>query len=163
MKARVTSIQTHRLLHIIRLAVLLVLGSLLTNCAHGNGKSETAGGREPQAVINRQWQWTATVTPVDKIVVLEPERYTILLKDDGKLEAMFDCNRGGGSYRISEGKLSFGPMISTRKACPPDSQDAVFMRDLQRVQSFFVENGFLHLELPLDSGTMTFKPAAVSQ
>jgi len=65
----------------------------------------------------------------------------------------------GGNYKIAEGQLSFGPMMSTRMACPPDTLDAFFMRDLQRVASFFVEEGALYLELPYDSGTMRFDPA----
>ena len=32
------------------------------------------------------------------------------------------------------------------------------LRDLQRVVSFFVDNGTLYLELPYDSGTMKFRP-----
>jgi heat shock protein HslJ len=44
-------------------------------------------------------------------------------------------------------------------ACPPDTQDASFMRDLQRVASFFIERGELYLELPVDSGTMRFRQA----
>jgi heat shock protein HslJ len=43
-------------------------------------------------------------------------------------------------------------------ACPPDSLDSAFMRDLQRVVSFFVDSGTLYLELPDDSGTMKFCP-----
>jgi hypothetical protein len=31
------------------------------------------------------------------------------------------------------------------------------MRDLQRVTSFFIEDGVLFLELPYDSGTMQFR------
>ena len=74
------------------------------------------------------------------------------------LQARFDCNRGGGEFRISPDKLSFGPLISTRMACPEDRLDGTFMRDLQRVTSFFVQDGFLYLELPYGSGTMTFRP-----
>ena len=83
----------------------------------------------------------------------------MLLMADGKAQVRFDCNRGGGSYHISEGQLSFGPMMSTRMACPPDSLDVPFMRDLQRVASFFVQEGALYLELPNDSGTMQFRQA----
>jgi heat shock protein HslJ len=52
--------------------------------------------------------------------------------------------------------LSFSPLISTRMACPADSMDGPFIRDLQRVTSFFIEGGKLCLELPYDSGTMIF-------
>jgi heat shock protein HslJ len=77
--------------------------------------------------------------------------------DDGDLRARFDCNRGGGRYTISNGQISFGPMMSTRMACPPDSLDGPFLRDLQRVVSFFVENGILFLAFPVDGGSMRFR------
>ncbi|WP_419664226.1 META domain-containing protein [Desulfosarcina variabilis] len=60
---------------------------------------------------------------------------------------------------MSEGRLSFGPLMSTRMACPPDTQDALFMRDLQRAGSFFVENEDLYLELPMGSGSIRFRQA----
>lgn len=109
--------------------------------------------------MNRTWQWVSTVTPAEKIDVPHPERYTILLQDDGHLQARFDCNRDGGNYTISAGQLTFGPLRSTRMACSGDSLDTPFMRDLQQVVSFFVDDGKLYLALPHDSGTMTFGPA----
>jgi heat shock protein HslJ len=131
----------------------------IAGCAAKNGAHPAVRSRDPQAVLGKTWQWVETITPVEKITVPNPERYTILLRDGGKLQAQFDCNSGGGTYRISEGKLSFGPLVSTRMACPPGSLDGPYMRDLQRVVSFFIENGNLYLELPLDSGTMRFLPA----
>jgi len=120
--------------------------------------SETRS-RDTQAILNKTWQWEATITPAEEIRAGEPERYTILLGEGGKLLARFDCNRGGSAYEISDGKLAFGPLASTFMACPPHSRATVFMRDLQRVVSFFVQDGKLYLELPMDSGTMRFRPA----
>lgn len=114
---------------------------------------------DPKMVLNKTWQWESTSTPVQKIEVPEPGRYTILLGNDGNAKIRFDCNRGGGSYDISEGKISLGPLMSTRMACPEDSMDGPFMRDLQQVVSFFIDEGYLFLELPYDSGTMKFRPA----
>jgi heat shock protein HslJ len=108
--------------------------------------------------LKKTWQWVSTITPVEKISVSNPERYTIMLAGEGTLQARFDCNRGGGEFKISPGKLSFGPLMSTRMACPEDSLDGPFIRDLQRVTSFFVQDGLLYLELPYDSGTMKFRP-----
>jgi len=115
--------------------------------------------KDPQSVLAITWQWVSTISPVEKITVANPERYTLQLAADGRAQVRFDCNRGGGDYEISEGKMSFGPLISTRMACPEDSLDAPFMRDLQRVSSFFIEDGELFLELPADSGTMRFQKA----
>jgi heat shock protein HslJ len=143
----------------LRIFSVLFIGMVTVSCAAGPLPGKNTRNTDPQMVFNRTWQWESTITPVEKIVVPAPERYTILLAEDGRLQAKFDCNRGGGDYKISSGKLSFGPLLSTRMACPPGTLDGLFMRDLQRVASFFVENANLYLELPFDSGTMKFRPA----
>ena len=142
----------------MRILSMVLLGMVIVGFAATSAlPDENKRSTDPQSVLNKTWQWMATITPVEKIEVPNPERYTIILKDEGKLQARFDCNRGGGAYKISEGKLSFGPMMSTRMACPPDTLDGPFMRDLQRVTSFFLQDGLLYLELPYDSGTMKFR------
>ena len=138
---------------------IFLIGMVLAGCAGKPPVDTSSRSNDPQKVIGKTWQWVSTITPVEKITVPKPARYTIHLAADGKLTAQFDCNRGGGSYTIAEGKLSFGPMMSTRMACPPDSLDSRFIKDLQRVSVFFLMNGSLYLELPYDSGTMQFKLA----
>lgn len=138
---------------------LAILALSVSGCATASNTPREERSKDPQLVLNRTWQWVATVTPVDTIAVPNPERYTIRLADEGKVQARFDCNDGGGKYILSEGKLSFGPLLSTRMACPADSLDRPFMRDLQRAASFFIRDGDLYLELPYDSGTMRFRQA----
>ena len=140
-----------------RIIPILIAGFALAGCATGISDDQKALSSDPQMVIGKTWQWVSSTTPVEKITVAAPERYTILLQPDGRAQVRFDCNRGGGKYKIAEGQLSFGPLVSTRMACPPDTQDGTFMRDLQRVTSFFIEDGVLFLELPYDSGTMQFR------
>jgi heat shock protein HslJ len=141
-----------------RMLLVLLTGMVVVGCSAGSSAIQSRRSTDPQSVLNKTWQWESTITSAEKIGVPDPERYTIMLTDDGKLQARFDCNRGGGEFKISPGKLSFGPLMSTRMACSPDSLDGAFMRDLQRVVSFFVDNGTLYLELPYDSGTMKFRP-----
>ena len=136
------------------LPLLLLIAGCLADAWAGETRS-----KDIQAILNKTWQWEATISPVEEISVPDPERYTILLRDGGKLQARFDCNRGSGSYEISEGRLAFGPLASTFMACPSGSRATPFVRDLQRVVSFFVQDGKLYLELPMDSGTMRFRPA----
>jgi heat shock protein HslJ len=131
---------------------------VIAACAAGRPLGSATRNTEPKSLLNKTWQWTATMAAGETITVPNPENYTIHLMDDGRLQARFDCNRGGGRYAISDGTLSFGPMMSTRMACPPDSLDAAFMRDLQRVAAFFIENGTLCLVFPEDGGTMRFRP-----
>ena len=141
-----------------RILLIFLAGLIVAGCTAGSSSIQRIRSIEPQAILNKTWQWESTITPVEKITVPEPERYTILLQADGRAQMRFDCNSGSGGFKISPGKLSFGPLLSTRMACLPDSLDNAFMRDLQRVVSFFVDSGRLYLELPDDSGTMTFRP-----
>jgi heat shock protein HslJ len=130
-------------------------------------KADSAGGQaepvahvtDPDSAVGKTWQWEEFITPGEKVMVPNPERYTILLTKDGKLQVRFDCNRGGGDYKISAGRLTFGPMFSTRMACPADSLDGSFMSYLGKVDSFFVKDGKLFLKLQGDGGTMRFCPA----
>lgn len=138
---------------------LLLLGTVLAGCAMNAHERQTTRSTDPGQVVGKTWQWVSTVTPVDRVSATAPERYTILLHPQGKVQARFDCNRGGGEYEMAQGKLTFKPMMATRMACPPGSQDSRFMRDLQQTVSFFLEQGHLYLELPLDSGTMKFRMA----
>ena len=138
----------------------ILLGLMIAGCAAGS-PSVVAAERstDPKAIVDTTWEWEATVTPVETITATQPERYTIRLTASGQVEARFDCNRGGGSVELSEGKLKFGPMMSTSMACQEDTQDVLFMRDLDKVTSFFMDNGNLYLEMPFDSGTMKFRQA----
>lgn len=142
----------------IRFFILIISGVFLIGCATISSNTQSEQNYNPQAILDKQWQWESTITPVEKITVDTPENYTILLKANRKVQVRFDCNRGGGSFEISVGKLSFGPMMSTRAACPPGSLDFRFAKDLQRVVSFFTKDNNLYLELPYDSGTMKFSP-----
>lgn len=118
-----------------------------------------ARDRTPAAATGTVWQWARTETPPETIEVPAPERYTLELSPNGRLLVRADCNRGTGSYRIGAGTIAFGPIATTRMACPPGSLDARYLSDLQRASGFFVEGGHLFVELPADAGTMRFRPA----
>ena len=136
----------------------VIIGFMLSACTSSGRSPATLRSHDPSAIMGKTWQWQGTVTPVEKINVPQPERYTLRFDENGRVHARFDCNRGGGSYQILEGKISFGPLMSTRMACPEDSLDATFMKQLNDVNSFFVEDNSLFLELPADSGSLQFKP-----
>lgn len=110
-------------------------------------------------MVGKTWQWESFVTPVGQIDVPSPDRYVLELLPDGQARARFDCNRGGGSYRIAEGRLTFGPLVATRMGCPPGSLGDRYGLELGRVTTFYIENGKLYLELPADGGTMRFRLA----
>ncbi|MDX1486910.1 MAG: META domain-containing protein [Acidiferrobacterales bacterium] len=123
----------------LRILFHALIGLMITGCTAAGQTGSATRSKDPQSVLSKTWQWEATVTPVEEITVPTPERYTIALMPDGKVQALLDCNRGSGSYEISGGRLSFGALLSTRTVCPADSLDGPFMRDLQRRCSCFTD------------------------
>ncbi len=140
-----------------RIILIVLAGMVLAGCAANQGSSGGGPNTDPQAVLGKLWQWESTINPLQKIEVATPENYTLFLEPEGRARLRIDCNMGSGGFEIDQGNLTFGPIMSTRMACPPGSLDIVFTRDIQRVASFFINAGRLYLELPYDSGTMQFR------
>ena len=139
----------------------LLLASVLSGCAGMRGTDDGSTIRviSPEAAVGKPWEWEAMTTPAGTITVPDPEHYTLELGPEGKATARFDCNRGAGAYRITPGTLTFGPLASTRMACPPPSLGDRYGLELTRVTSFFVESGRLYLDLTDNGGTMRFRTA----
>lgn len=114
----------------------------------------------PADVVDVTWQWVSITTPVERLDVDAPDRYTIRFQRDGRLTVRADCNRGMGSYSVSpERGLTLKPLALSRAACPPGSLSDRFARDVGRASSYFLKDGDLFLELPVDSGTLRFRRA----
>ena len=76
---------------------------------HGCGGASV----EPVNLINTSWRITAIngrVVPADRPYRLE---FT-----DGRLSGRAGCNSFGGGYQLNGNRLTAGPLMSTRMACP---------------------------------------------
>jgi len=149
------------------LRIISTLCAVLAMTACDNGAEQSAGSSVPAAepaaapsLIGTRWEWVSTITPVERTEARDPTRYTLLLQADGKAQVQLDCNRGAGNYELADNKLTFGPLLSTRMACPEDTQDHIYMEQLGKIGSYFVRDGELYLEMPYDSGTMRFRAAS---
>jgi len=112
----------------------------------------------PADVVEVTWLWESLVTPVETVTPDQPERYTIRFERTGRVSVRADCNRGGGPYTVTrDRRLSFGAIALTRAACAAGSLGDRFARDVGRVSSYFVRDGALFLEMPVDSGTLRFR------
>ncbi|MGD8915990.1 MAG: hypothetical protein PVH35_05290, partial [Syntrophobacterales bacterium] len=67
----------------LRILSLAVSGMIIAGCATGGQSGKAGPSTDPQSVLNKTWQWESTITPVERIAVPTPERYTIFLKADG--------------------------------------------------------------------------------
>ena len=107
------------------------------------------------------WQWVRLTTPVEQLDVDAPDRYTVRFGSDGRIALKADCNRGMGSYAESaDRRLTLKPIVLSRAMCPAGSLSDRFAKEVGRATSYFVKDGDLFLELPIDSGTLRFRRQA---
>ena len=75
----------------------------------------------------------------------DPSRFTVEFKADGTLGVTADCNQCGGSYTLSGGNLTVGPLICTLVACPT-SRGQEFAGLIDGTASLDVEDDELEIE-----------------
>ena len=88
----------------------------------------------------------------------DPNAYTLAFMDDGRLTIEADCNTVMTTYILSGSALTIQPGASTLVACPPGSQDTVFLRDVMQVVTFTFDGPQPVLNIAPDSGNMIFSP-----
>ncbi|TCL10257.1 putative lipoprotein [Shimia isoporae] len=67
----------------------------------------------------------------------------LVFAEDGKISGTSGCNRFNGTVEVDGEAMTFGPLASTRMACPGplDAQEAAFFAALSQVTGFAFENG----------------------
>ena len=60
--------------------------------------------------------------------------------------------------RIKDQQITAEITHSTMAACPPDSLEQVFIKDLNAAAIYFMREDTLYIDLKYDSGTMEFLP-----
>jgi len=103
------------------------------------------------------WLWQRTdYADGTTVVCSDPSTYTITFLATGLFTFQADCNQGNGTYTVAGSQLTLQPGAMTRAACPPGSQDTVFVQDLGRVATYTFDAENLVFNLQLDSGNMVF-------
>lgn len=141
-----------------QVAINQLNGAALADAA---GTTEGTTAMTDNELIGVVWQWQSTQMNDDTTFTPDdPAKYTLTFLPDNKVQMQADCNKGGGLYQLAGNQLTLGPIATTLMACLPDSLDSTFSQQLNAVASYLMDNGNLVLELKMDSGSMTFAPAA---
>ncbi len=67
------------------------------------------------------------------------------LLPDGKVQGSAGCNRIRGSYKLDGEKLKFGPLATTRMACPAMETETAFLKALEATTRYQVSGSSLTL------------------
>jgi heat shock protein HslJ len=80
-----------------------------------------------RSLTGTEWVATTMYTPEAAITsaALERSAPTLIVAEDGSVSGSTGCNRFTGTARIGDGTLTFGPLGTTRMACPDAEVTAV--------------------------------------
>jgi len=132
-------------------------GDQLVETAREGGSGQAGASAE---IVGVTWEWEKFTGGDDSVIeVNDPTRYTLLLQADGTYALRADCNQGSGSYTLEGSSLTLAPGPMTLAACPEDSLDSEFLKDLEGVRTYVMNEGKLVLNLFADAGNMIFRPA----
>ncbi len=107
-------------------------------------------------ILNKSWSWQNTKLMDDTLITpKDSTKFVLTFNENNAFGTTTDCNRGFGKYSLDGSKLNFLGIGSTKMACP-ESQEGIYFKDLQEVESFMIEDDKLILQLKLDTGYMTF-------
>ena len=148
---------------VLRLGAGVLGYGLLTTAAGASSDKLPASAlafQEPApAALQGVWLWQRTSYADGATVTCsDPSKYTLTFLANGAYGVQADCNQGSGAYEVAGSQLTLQPGPMTRAACPPDSQDTVFLRDLGQVATYVFDGENLVLNLRMDSGNMVFSP-----
>jgi heat shock protein HslJ len=106
----------------------------------------------------KKWGWQSTDYQGGKTVI--PKRtgaFTLSFGSDNRFSATTDCNTVAGGYTISNDKIKFSQMISTKMYCE-GSEEAVLTKLLTDTEAYhFTSKGELILTLASTSGSAIFR------
>jgi heat shock protein HslJ len=122
---------------------------------------ETAGGalRFQPSLVGTVWEWTGLLSGDDSTITPDdPARYTIEFLPEGMVAVGADCNRGRGGYQRDGSQVDITVDALTRAMCPPGSLSNEFVAYLNDVMAITFADGQLHMDLPMDSGILSFRP-----
>jgi heat shock protein HslJ len=75
---------------------------------------------EPAALVGTTWTVTGTVANEAVSSVPMDSTASITIADDGTVAVNTGCNTGSGSVEVGDDTLTFGPIATTKMACPPE-------------------------------------------
>jgi heat shock protein HslJ len=121
--------------------------------------AETSGPKDAGTLADRHWRLEAFGAGDVRVPPVEGTEITLSFTADGQANGTGGCNRYFGSFETGEsGALSFGPLGSTRMACPTEimNQETALFRALDDTSRYEIDGVRLSLFSGDGTGVLTF-------
>ena len=134
-------------------------GSNMATAGSNAGAAVAGVAKDIEDRLSAQvWQWEGSMGPGDSnTMVPDPSAYTVTFVPGGSVAIKADCKTAGGTYAADESSLVFDLKVISTDACAAGSMADTFIAQLQKADTYLVEDGQLTIGLVNDEGTMNFK------
>lgn len=124
----------------------IVLGSFLLLFAACQSTSPASQPTTPLASL-RNTRWVLRTLDGQPVPVLaDGEAYLLLRNNELNAEGNGGCNRFRGTFELpADGQLRFGPLLSTKMACPALATETSFMSALSKTRTYQISGDTLRL------------------
>ena len=121
-------------------------------------RRQTSSSIRRSTSASRAWRSATLSSPdgQDEIVVSEPLKYLLELREDGTYQLEADCNVASGGYEVDGDSMTLLPGPTTLAECEPGSLYDEYLAYLGSVESYEVQGAALLLELAAGGPTMHF-------
>jgi heat shock protein HslJ len=100
----------------------------------------------PSDIVGGAWRLESMdLDGADAFVPADPSRFTVEFNEDGTLGVTADCNQCGGSYTLTDGNMTAGPLACTLIACPTN-RGQEFASIIDGTSSLDLEDDELEIE-----------------
>ena len=106
--------------------------------------------------VTGSWRWEGLLSSADKVVIAQPELYTLDLQAGGKALVRADCNRGQAAYKLAGRTVAIKLSAMTKSLCPAGSLAQRYLGALEAAVGQRIRGDHLFLDLPGEGGTMKF-------
>jgi heat shock protein HslJ len=126
----------------------------LSAAACGSNSGMTAApsiAGESQSLLKTSWILVSYGTAAEpKAVIAGSEITAVFGEEPGRVAGSAGCNSYGGGYTTTDGKLTFTPLVSTKKFCgdPPGlmDQEQAYLATLQAAERYLVTGATLEIQ-----------------
>ncbi len=140
------------------LVIILVIAAVAF-AQNSGSKTATSGETDPKKLMIPRWFLSSLTLDGQAVQVAAGQQaVTIQFKPDSKANGTGGCNSFGADYQVSnDGKLTFGPIMSTMMACDQGMElETASFQALAKVQQFRAAEGKLTLSSSDGKTTLVF-------
>ncbi|HEX8227851.1 MAG TPA: DUF4377 domain-containing protein [Chloroflexia bacterium] len=119
----------------------------------------------PQQMLSTEW--LLSTYQIARAIPRDVTNFgsTLNFDTDGRATGSGGCNSFGGQYQAgSDGSLTFGPLVSTRKACDGEIMqwESTYLQALESASAYTLENNQLRITFANGQGSLTYVPRSAT-